>query len=426
MASNRNQILEIQLEKLRELIDKCLESNPFWKTRLASIDWETNLDSVESFCKALPLLNKNELIEDQTSHPPYGTNFNYPLSKYCRLSQTSGTTGSPIRWLDTRHSWQRMIEGWKIVLEKSNFQAADRVIFPFSFGPFIGLWLAFEAAVQMECLVITGANLSSSMRLKMIQEHAITAICCTPTYAIRLGQIAKADGIDLAESSVKKIILAGEPGGSIPATRDLLLALWPNVQIYDHHGMTEVGPVTYQCPKRWGRLHVIESQFIPEIISKDSSLPVSPGEIGELVLTTLDRDASPLFRYQTGDLVKRSLGDRCECGTHELAFDGGILSRTDDMIIVRGVNIYPGAVESVIRRFEEIEEYQVKITRESGMLKVGVEIELSSPAHSPEKMIQMLEENFKSSLAIRIPVTLVPLDSLPRYELKSKRWLRYD
>ena len=184
--------------------------------------------------------------------------------------------------------------------------------------------------------------------MKAILENQITVLCCTPTYALRLAEVAARDKTDLGKSRVKKIIVAGEPGGSIPATRERLEKLWPGAKVFDHHGMTEAGPVTYECPAQPGILHVIESAYLAEIVDPQSGKKVSSGETGELILTTLGRTGSPLLRYRTGDLVCAAENSPCACGTFDLALRGGILGRADDMIIVRGVNIYPSAIEDVV------------------------------------------------------------------------------
>src|SRR5207244_4421141 len=174
--------------------------------------------------------------------------------------------------------------------------------------------------------------------------------------------------IDLRSARVKTIIVAGEPGGSVPALRARLQELWHGARVFDHHGMTETGPVTHECPKRPGVLHVLEPAYFAEVIDPASGKPVVSGQKGELVLTTLGRIGSPLLRYRTGDLVKpipqNSTLDHqpCLCGRHTLALEGGILGRVDDMVVVRGVNIFPTAVEDIIRARGEVAAYQVKLS----------------------------------------------------------------
>src|SRR5262249_17624120 len=280
-----------------------LPANRFYAAKWASVGMPTQIVSIGDFSQRFPLTTKTELAADQAAHPPYGSNLTYPLERYTRCHQTSGTNGAPLHWLDTPESWDWMLGNWKTILRIAGVTAADKLFFAFNFGPFIGFWLAFEAAGRLGCRCLPGGGMSSLARLRAILDHGATALCCTPTYGLHLAEIAVREGIDLSTSPVKKLIVAGEPGGSILRTRARLEAAWPGAQVCDHHGMTETGPVSFQCPARPRVLHVIETSYIAEIVVPTGSKPVSTGEPGELVLTTLGRIGSPLLRYRTGVLV---------------------------------------------------------------------------------------------------------------------------
>jgi phenylacetate-CoA ligase len=264
-------------------------------------------------------------------------------------------------------------------------------------------------------------------RLQSILDLRATTLCCTPTYALHLAAVAAKEGIDLRRSQVKTLSVAGEPGGSIPATRARLQELWPGARIYDHHGMTEVGPVSYECPARPGVLHVISRAFIAEVVDPATGQPVGPGETGELILTNLGRTGSPLLRYRTGDLVKLSTLNSqlstCSCGSPDLALEGGILGRVDDMIVVRGVNVYPSAVEEIIRRVGGVAEYQVRVSQRQALAELTVTVEPESAGLAPG-LAARLAAAFESSLALRVPVVLAAPGSLPRFESKARRWTR--
>jgi phenylacetate-CoA ligase len=268
--------------------------------------------------------------------------------------------------------------------------------------------------------------MNSAARLRAMMELRATILCCTPTYAIHLAEVAAKEGIDLRTAQVRTLSVAGEPGGSIPATRARLQELWPGARVYDHHGMTEVGPVSYECPSRPGVLHVIERAFIAEVVDPASGQLVGPGAQGELILTNLGRLGSPLLRYRTGDLVKleKPSAGVCACGTTDLALEGGILGRVDDMVVVRGVNVYPGAVEEIIRRVGGVAEYQVAISQRQALVELGVTIEPFPEVADGGALAQRLARAFETGLALRVPVALAPAGSLPRYEMKSRRWVR--
>lgn len=423
----RSQITVDQLAKLRQL-GRAISTNRFYRNKLRHGLELSRISSLESFFAEIPFTTKQEVASDQLKKPPYGTDLTYPLDRYVRFHQTSGTTGVPIRWLDTPESWQWMVESWKKIFVAAGIKGGETVLFTFSFGPFIGFWLAYEAAEQLGCLSIPGGGLGSEARLKLMLENKASVLCCTPTYAIRLAEVAAEAKIDLRRAPLRKILVAGEPGGSIPATRQRLNKLWPTAQVFDHHGMTEVGPVTYECPRHPGRLHVIESAYIAEIVDPTSGQPVPAGEAGELVLTTLGRVGSPLIRYRTGDLVQASLHKSqrgvCSCGTHELALQGGILGRVDDMLIVRGVNIFPSAVESILRGFSEIEEYRVLVKANNALTELQVEVEPHAKSKSPADLAGKVANALQTTFNLRIPVTVVKKGALPRFEMKAKRWVK--
>ena len=420
----RKSIEADQVDRLRSLLTKLKSSNRFYSLKLGETNFSFDTLTLRVFRSEMPFTFKNELIEDQRNNPRFGSNLTFPLEEYTRFNQTSATTGQPMIWLDTPETWNWMLGNWDRVYSAANVSVDDRIFFAFSFGPFLGFWTAFESATRLGFLSIPGGGMTSLGRLKTIIDNKVTVLCCTPTYAIRLGEIAQMNKIRLSSGQVKKIIVAGEPGGSIPNTIKKIQEFWGEVTVLDHHGMTETGPVTYGCPKGNEVLHVMESAFIAEVINPENGMSVSRGELGELVLTTLGRIGSPLIRYRTGDLVKISTSVQCACGSYELSLKGGILSRADDMVVIRGVNLYPSALEEVIRTFDHIEEYQVRIDTKVTLIEIKVQIEMISEAKNNSYIVQrQLEEKLRSTFGIHILVEIVSKGSLPRFEFKSQRWV---
>ncbi|MBC8243081.1 MAG: AMP-binding protein [Verrucomicrobia bacterium] len=419
-ASSREELERIQLAKLRELLTAVRPANAFYAAKLGQANIDGSVASLDVFRANCPFTTKPELAADHAAHPPYGSNLTFPLEHYTRVHQTSGTSGAPLRWPDTPESWQWMIDNWCDIFRAAGVSGDDRIFFAFSFGPFIGFWLAFEAGEALGALSIPGGGLSSAARLRAIFTHDANVLCCTPTYALRLAEVAGEENIDLAASPVRTIVVAGEPGGSIPATRARLEEAWPGATVFDHHGMTEVGPVTYPCPAQAGVLHVLEEAYLAEIIDPETAEPVAAGGTGELVLTTLGRHGSPLIRYRTGDLVTAA-EPPCRCGRLDLALQGGILGRADDMVVVRGVNVYPSAIEEILRSAGGITEYRVCIRRDDALVEMSVEVEPETVDDSG--LAKRLATAFYESLSLRVPVTLVEPGTLPRFELKAKRWV---
>src|SRR2546428_1501281 len=303
-----------------------LASNPFVraKWRAAGVRSVDDLVGWDDF-RRLPHTRKDELVEDQAAHPPFGSNLTYRLARYVRVPQTSGTSGQPIRWLETSESWEWWARCWGFVLRGAGVEPGDRVFFPFSFGLFIGFWAGFEGARALGCLAIPGGGQDSAQRLAAIETLGVTAICCTPSYALHLAEVARERGVDLRKLDIRATVHAGEPGAAIPSVRARIAKAW-GARASDHSGVTEMGAYGYECAARAG-LHVNESEFIAEVLD-----PVTGGPAleGELVLSNLGRVGSPLLRYRTGDRV-RMASEPCECGRTFTRLPGGIPGRVDDM-----------------------------------------------------------------------------------------------
>jgi phenylacetate-CoA ligase len=404
-----------QTQDLRALLGLAIASNAFYKPllRKAGLD---NTDSVtlEQFTRDMPLTTKQQLVTDQQANPPYGSNLSFPLDHYTRFCQTSGTTAEPLRVIDTPESWQSLLDIWRLVFEQAGCKRGDRVLFAFSFGPFLGFWTAYEAAAQMGLMCLPAGGMSSSARLALLEANEVNTVCCTPTYALHLAEVASAAGQPLTNSPVQRLIVAGEPGGSLPAVRKRIESAW-GATLYDHHGMTEVGPVTYQDNDAPGCLRIVDGAFLVEVIDPQTTRPLAPGNEGELVLTTLKRTAWPLLRYRTGDLVKQD-------PTDPLRLIGGILGRIDDMRLIRGVNVYPSAVDAVVRRFDDVAEYEVVVEQTGAMCELSLRVELGTSCSDSDVLCKQIGEALRDALSLRVPVTSVPSGSLPTFEMKAKRW----
>ena len=422
----RSELLPTQLQRLNLMLDELRGRNPFWSARLAAAG--LGKGAVESLAQwqTLPLLTKADLVADQTDQPRYGSNLTYPVTRYTRLHQTSGTTGRPMYWLDTQASWNWFMECWSQIYRHIGLRSEDSIAFPFSFGPFIGFWAAFEGAVRQGNLCLAMGGLSSETRLRQIVEHECTVVCCTPTYALRLAEVAKTEGIDLRGSTVRALIVAGEPGGAVPGIRSRIEAEW-GARVFDHWGMTDLGSLGIESESHPGSLLILETESIAEIIDPASGQPATPGAIGELVMTNLGRWGQPVLRYRTGDLVKATL-DPTPDGKGVLRLEGGVLGRSDDMLVIRGNNVFPSSVEAVLREFPEVIEFRLAVVKRQEMLQLQIEFEttptLSGSGEALDRLLDRLARKFTDRLAFTPELIPVPLDSLPRSEFKRRRVLR--
>jgi phenylacetate-CoA ligase len=427
----REQVAARQARRLERLVRAIHGRNRFYTRKFDAAGLDAPALVFPDDLARLPFTTKRELVLDQETAPPWGTAMTEPLARYTRYCQTSSTTGHPLRWVDTSESWQWIVDCWKVVYRAARVGAGDRIFFPFSFGPFLGFWSAFDAACQIGAHAIPGGGMSSQLRLATIDVVKPTVMCTTPTYALRLAEVAalqggmiERGGHPLPETSVRVIIVAGEPGGSIPATRARIEEAW-GARVIDHHGLTEVGPVSFECWEAPGGLHLNEADFLCEIVDPASGRAVADGEPGELVVTNLGRTASPVIRYRTGDLVVRRRGD-CPCGRRWARLEGGILSRADDMVAVRGVNVFPGAIEAVVRAFPEVVEFRSRVGRTGAMRSLSIEIEIDESVAERAVIATRLGHELREALGLTVPVHVVDAGTLPRYEMKARRFIVED
>ncbi|MEA2661191.1 MAG: phenylacetate-CoA ligase [Chloroflexota bacterium] len=399
-----------QRARLAAMLPEVARTNAFYRPRLgpATVDGWADV----------PFTTKAELSLDQAAHPPFGTNLTYPLDRYTRLHQTSGTTGTPLRILDTAESWAWWKETWRFIYRAAGVTAADRVFFCFSFGPFIGFWSAFAGAEHLGALAISGGSMSSSERIAAIAAAGATVLVCTPTYALRLGEVARDEGLDLAASTLRVSVHAGEPGASIPATRARIESLF-GVTAFDHTGATEIGATGFSCTARDG-VHLIEREFLAEIRSVDGRV-ADEGE-GELVLTNLGRWGSPAIRYRTGDRVRATRGP-CSCGRTLVKLEGGILGRVDDMVVVRGVNVFPSALEGIVRRFDDVIEFRIEAYTERGMDALRCTVEPRAGVDG-DGLARAVGDAIHRDIGVRADMAVAAPGALPRFELKARRFTR--
>jgi phenylacetate-CoA ligase len=397
-----------QLEKLNDLLRAILPGNAFYQRKLGGL---AAVSSLAEFSATVPFTTNEELAADHELHPPHGSNLTFPLACYHRFHQTSGTRGKPLVWLDDPAGWTWILDNWEWVWRGAGVRPGEVAFFPFSFGPFLGFWAGFESANRMGVRAVPGGGLSSLDRLRLLQRSQAGILCCTPTYALRLAEVGAASGLPVDSLGIRKIIVCGEPGGSIPAVRSRIEEAW-QARVYDHHGMTEIGPVSVSSETEPDLLLLRHEAYFCEVIDPATGAATAHGDTGELVLTTLGRHGSPLLRYRTGDLVQP-----VATGVPgQFALRGGVLSRTDDMVVVRGINIHPSSIDAVVRSVPGIAEYQVEIDQRQALAEIRLTVE------APVEIAAALAQKLRSTFSLRIPVATATPGTLPVFEVKAKRW----
>jgi phenylacetate-CoA ligase len=300
----REDLTRLQVRKLRRMMIWAGEHVPFHRNRFREAG--VTPDSITSLedLRRIPILTRDEWMQGQLEHPPYGVLLAAPPERAIRLHTTSGTSGRvPIRGLDGVKDWEWVSEMWAYGLWGFGVRPRDTVFFAFGYAGAVAFWGGHYAAEKIGCLVLAGGSMTTEMRLRQIMDNRVTVVCSTPTYALRLQREAEVLGIDLARGPVERVILSGEPGGLVPSTRRLVEEAW-GAKVGDVAGMTEVGTMMFfECEHQPGGFHIVEDNFIEEVVDPETLEPVGYGERGERIATSLGRGFIPVLRYRTGDRV---------------------------------------------------------------------------------------------------------------------------
>jgi phenylacetate-CoA ligase len=398
------------LRRLNDLLALVTERNAFQRARLGAL---APLQSVEDL-RGLAFTRKQDLLDDQRAHPPFGTNLTFGLDRYSHLNQTSGTTGQTLRVLDTDEDWAWWSSGLAHHLRAAGVGPDDRVALAYSFGPYVQFWASYAGVLGVGAMAIPLGGMDSVQRLTTIADYEATVFLATPSYASHLAKVATDNGLTSALSTVRRLVCTGEPGASLPAMREQIEAAW-EARCYDHAGAAEAGPFGYPCD-HGGGLHLYEEEFVCELIDPSGDEPVADGELGELVVTALGRTGFPAVRYRTGDLVSATT-ERCPAGHEGRWLPNGIPGRVDDMVVVRGMNVFPSAIEQILRESTELGEFRITFyTDPHAMDEVKVEAELARPGDA-----RQIQTRLRQRLGLRVRIVPVKPGILPAHTHKARR-----
>lgn len=422
----RERLRALQLGKLRDLCAWSETRSPFHRDRQAAAGFRSEQLRTWDDIRRIPFMTREEWMASQDANPPFGTLPAAPPDVAVRYHTTSGTTGrTPLRALDGLRDWEWIADCWAYGFHAMGVRPRDTVFIAFSYAQFIGFWGAHYANEKLGAMVIPSGSLPTETRVKLILENSATVVCATPTYVLRLAEVARQMGFDVAASKVEKIVLSGEPSGSVPAVRRQIESAW-NARCGDTAGMTEVGTIfMFECRHQPGGPHILEDHYIEEVIDPETGRPCGYGEKGERVCTSFGRGILPVIRYRTCDVVERRPASDCPCGRTFDLYHGGIQTRTDDMNKIRGTNVYPRAVEAIVREHAEIDEFQIVLWNdaETGRDEVTVRCEMK-PGH--EHAWAALFPALNKELAeahenLRFNLEIAKQGELPHFELKAKR-----
>jgi phenylacetate-CoA ligase len=398
-----------RLERLQALLEQVGATNEFQRRRLGGVEVRS-LDDLSQ----IPFTSKQELVADQAENPPFGTNLTFGLERYAHVHQTSGTSGQTLRVLDTPEDWAWWRHCFARVFRSTGVGATDVVALAHSFGPYIQFWASYEGTGEVGAMAVALGGMDSLQRLDTIRQYGATVLTCTPSYAVHLAKVAaQSDELDALES-VQRLICTGEPGASLPGVRAEIERLW-DARCYDHAGLSEVGPIAYPCAEHGG-LHLSEDELIAEIVHPETGEPVADGELGELVITALGRVGFPAIRYRTGDVVERQ-PEPCPSGHLGRWLPGGVLGRSDDMVVIRGMNVFPSAIEQILREFPGVGEFRITFYNDPrAMDEVKVEVELNRPSDA-----RAIQARLRQRLGLRVRIVPIKAGILPAQIVKARR-----
>jgi phenylacetate-CoA ligase len=421
----RDRLQALQLKKFRRIFTWAYENSKFHRGLYQEAGLEPgDLKTLEDVAR-VPKIEKSMMLPIQRKDPfPYGDALCVPLEEVTEFRQTSGTTGQPVYQPDTWQDWEWWAECWATFLWAQGYRPLDRVFLPFGYNVFVAFWAGHYACEKVGCEIVPGGVLDTQSRILKIQELRATAMMATPTYVLGMADTAvKKLGINPAKDlGVRKITVAGEPGGLVPATKKRMEDAW-NAEVFDHAGATEIGAWGFECGSHPGGLHVNEAMFLTQIEDPETGeLITEPGKRGKLVITALDRYAQPCIRFDSKDIVEVS-DQECACGRTYRMFPGGVVGRADDITKVKGVLLAPSAIEDVVRSISELgDEYEVEVSKRGDVDHILLKVEPAEDTADTKSLEDKLRTELRLKTNLGYEIQFYKRGTLPRYEVKAKRF----
>ncbi|WP_155316341.1 phenylacetate--CoA ligase family protein [Desulfosarcina alkanivorans] len=422
---DREKLQRLQLLKFKRIFTWAYEHSRFHRALYDDAGIApADIHSFEDI-RRVPKVEKSMMRGIQRKDPfPYGDMLCVPLEEVTAFRQTSGSTGQPVYQADTWQDWEWWAECWSFIMWAQGYRPSDRVFLPFGYNVFVAFWAAHYAAEKIGCELVPGGVLDTQARILKIQELKATAIMATPTYILGMADTARRKmDIDPAGLGVTKVTCAGEPGASIPTTKQRMQDAW-NARVYDHAGATEIGAWSYECAAQPGGMHVNEAFFLVEIEDVDSGEIIDePCRRGKMVITALDRFAQPCIRFDSKDIIE--WGEKpCACGRTFRLIKGGVIGRADDITKVKGVLLAPSAIEEVVRGIDGLgDEYEVVVDKLGDIDRIKLKVELDPGQEERAKVIETeLKDQLRLKTNLSYRLEFYDYGRLPRYDVKAKRF----
>lgn len=421
---SRDRITDHQTDRLATQLQRLGRDSAFYRRRFTEAGFDPRGFRRLEDLRALPFTKKADYVGSVADAPPWGEFLAVPPERVARIHFSSGTTAAPVPQFWTARDLERWADLYARYAHAQGIGPGDIFQCLFTYTWFVGGLGATAGFQRLGATVIPAGSQETERQIRTIFAFGTTVLCGTPSFMVHLGAVAREMGYDPAASPVRAIIVGGEPGGAVPATRRRIEELW-GARCCDAYGSLEFQPIGFDCPAQTGP-HLAEDFAYAEIVDAVTGEPVEDGTPGVLVLTHLDKEAGPLVRWWTGDMVCRD-SRPCACGRTHARLIGGVRGRADDMLVVRGINLFPSAVEEVVRSTAGLtDEYRIVVDAsvrnpDTGLLDaIRLQVEPLAGA-DPARVAAELAAAVKDRLRVRAVVETVPAGSLPRAQHKAKR-----
>lgn len=416
----RQDLDQLQFKRFKNIFTYAYNNSPAY--RQLYTEHGITPDKLRSYddIHKVPIISK-KFITENLDDTVYGRTLTIDPARVVFYHQTSGTTSRPVPQPDSQFDWYYHGECWANALWAHGVRSCDKVLVAFNYNLFIGFWQCHYGCEKIGAEIIPGGSLPTEVKLQKIQDLGVTVVASTPSYAFRMAEAAEELGIDLKNSSVRKLIISGEPGGLVEGVKDKLQKAW-GADVYDNIGATEVGSWGFECTEKSGGMHINESFFLPEIIGlEDEELITEPGKCGRLVLTNFFRSARPCIRFNTNDIACWAEAP-CSCGRTYRMIAGGIQGRVDHILKVRGTFVNPVAVEDIINKCEMCsQEYQITIHEDNIHITVTAEAAQGVTPKDFNTIADEVSKRIHNATFVKMHVVIVPYGSMTRSDAKSKR-----
>ncbi|MTV25731.1 phenylacetate--CoA ligase [Nitriliruptoraceae bacterium ZYF776] len=425
-TASREQLDALHLERIRRLVGWAYRNSPLHRRIYDDVGVKPeDIRSWDDYHHRLPFTDKPDYMTDQEASPSGFGGTALPPDRFHQYFHTTGTTGTFLNEAFSQYEMQKAGSQYCYAFWDYGLRPGDSIYFCFNWGMWIGLWSFYWGARNFGLQIVSGGGVDTLTRLQQIVERKPSLVVGTPTYLLHLAEVAEAQGIDITSAGVKMLAGGGEAGLSVPATRQQLADRWgiSSSEVMDAYGVGEALFIGQSCKSWGGGVHVIEDVAHSYTVNPRTGAPIDdPDAVGEHVITSYTHFAQPFIKYRTHDLVRLDRSPNHGCGWTWAHMPGVVLGRADFMVTIRGVNVYPTAVENLIGDVEGLStHYQLHITRERGFDRMLVKVEAASTGANRDALATSLAEHLREQIGVRLETEVLAEGELPRFELKTRR-----